>query len=109
MALNKRYTYVWHVGETATPFTWQLKDTLGNARADVASATFTLVDRDGGEVLIEAEDCQSVEGGLLSYTPVAEDMETACRFLAQFTATLEDDEDSVLPSPLIEGDIQENV
>jgi hypothetical protein len=106
MALNKKYSYVWHVGETATPFTWQMKDSNGDARTDVASATFTLVSREDGEVIVNAAACQSVAAGLLSYTPAAEDMETACRFLAQFTATLDDDDDSVLPTVLIEGEIE---
>ncbi len=104
MATNQRYTHhTWHVGETATPFTWTLKNSDGSARSDVASATFTLVDADSGAVLIDAEDCQSVDGGVLSYRPSAGEMSTACRFIAQFIATLDDDE--VLPTIHIDGEI----
>lgn len=88
MAINKRYSYVWHTGETATPFTLAKQDALGAARTDIASATFTLVNRDTGVVIIDAETCQSVAGGVLSYRPSSMEMQTACRFIAEFTATL---------------------
>lgn len=108
MALNKRYSYTWHTGETGTAFTFPMRDSQGVGRTDVTSATFTLVDRDTGETVIDAVDCDVSEEGLLSYLPSAEDMATACRFLAQFTATTGDD-DLIEPSPFYEGEIIESL
>lgn len=108
MAINKRYTYVWHTGETATPFTATMKDAYGVARTDIASATFTLVNTADGEVLIDDEDCQSVSGGVLTYRPTADDMATACRFLAQFTVTITGT-GLIEPSIHIEGEIEQSL
>ena len=105
MAINKRFDHVWHVGETATPFTLTMRDANGAARADIASATFTLVNRDTGVVIVDAEACQSVAGGVLTYRPSAPEMATACRFLAQFTATLSVS-GLVEPDIHIEGEIE---
>jgi len=109
MAINPRFiNHVWHVGETATPFEVQVVDANGTARTDIASATFTLIDTSDGTVLIDAEDCQSVTNGLLSYRPGALEMATACKFLAQFVATLSVS-GYVLPTFHIEGEIEDNL
>lgn len=106
MALNKRYSYTWHTGETGTPFPHPMRDSQGAGRTDVTSATFTLVNRDTGVVIIDEVDCDVSETGELSYLPSAVDMATPCRFLAQFTATTGDD-DLIEPSPFYEGEIAE--
>jgi hypothetical protein len=74
--------------------------------ADIASATFTLIDRDTGVVIIDAAGCQSVAGGVLLYYPATGEL-PACRFLAQFTAFLTGG--AILPSQHFEGEIQENL
>lgn len=108
MAINKRYSYVWHTGETATPFTFPMRNSLGGARADIASATLTLVNRDTGVVVIDAGACQSVTGGVLSYLPSSMEMQTPCRFLAEFTATLLLS-GLVEPGVFMEGEIVESL
>lgn len=107
MAVNKRYTYVWHVGETASPFSVQVTTARG-PRVDLESATFTLIDRDSSTILVHAKPCQTVSvDGLLAYAPTAAEMQTACRFMAQFTATTY--AGTVLPTIHIEGEIEANV
>ncbi len=110
MAINKRFRYTWHVGEVDVPFTYQMVDDQGLPRTDIASAVFILVDNSPesatyGELLIDSQACQSVAGGLLSYTPTAPEMATACRFLAQFVATLSLT-GYVLPTLHFEGEIE---
>jgi len=107
MAINKRYTRAWQTGETATPFTLTMHDGNGSARTDIASATFTLINRDTGTTLVDDEACQSVAGGVLTYRPSLENMQTPCRFLAQFTATLETG--LVEPKVHIEGEIEQRL
>lgn len=107
MAVNEKYVYVWHVGETASPFSCQVVDSLGDGRTDIASALFSLINRDTGAVLIGAQPCQSVAGGQLSYTPTAAEMQTPCRFRAQFVATTSIG--AVLPTIHIDGEIEGNV
>jgi hypothetical protein len=107
MAINARESYVYHVGETATPFRCFILSSDGTAMTDIASATFTLANRDTGDVLIDAAVCQSVSDGILLYYPEADDMATACRFIAQFTATLSGG--AVLPTRHYEGEIEEDI
>lgn len=106
MAINKRFAHTWHTGETGVPFTIAMYDALGGARADIASATFTLIDRDTGDVIIDAAACQSVASGVLTYRPSSMEMQTACRFLAEYTTTLTVS-GLVEPGIFIEGEIVE--
>lgn len=107
MAVTKRETYVWHVGETATPFRCDIRNLDGTQFADVASATFTLVNADTDAVLIDAAACQSVTDGILLYYPEPDELSVACLFKAQFTATLSGG--ALLPMLHFEGEIQENL
>lgn len=107
MSINKRFGTPWHTGETASPFAITVRHYDGTVRSDIVSATFTLVNRADSTKLIDAEDCQLVSAGVLSYRPIAEQMDTACLFLAQYTATL--DTGYVLPTIFIEGEIEESL
>lgn len=104
MAINARFPQAWHTGETATAFAITVRHYDGTARDDIASATFTLVNRANNAKLIDSQACQTVANGILSYRPSAPEMATACLFLAQFTATL--DTGYVLPTIYIEGEIE---
>lgn len=107
MAINQRETYVYHVGETASPFRCDLRQSDGSKMTDVASATFTLTNADTDEKLIDAGVCQSVTDGILLYYPEVGELSVACRFEAQFIATLSGG--AVLPTQRFDGEIQANL
>lgn len=107
MAVSKRESYVWHVGETATPFRYEIRNADGSAFDDVASAEFTLVNADTGATMIDSAACQSVASGVLLYYPDTGELSTACRFRAQFVATLTGG--AILPGVWFEGEIQANL
>lgn len=104
MATNQRYTRPWHTGETATAFSCTVRHQDGTLRTDIDSATFTLTNRANNAKLIDAADCQTAADGVVAYLPDANQMTTACLFLAQFTVTLASG--YVLPTMLIEGEIE---
>lgn len=105
--INPRFGYTWHIGETAIPFAITVRHRDGSARTDIASATFTLVNRANDTKLIDAQACQVVANGVLSYKPAAPEMATACLFLAQYSATLATGE--TLPTLHVEGEIEANL
>lgn len=107
VAIHPRFGYTWHVGETASPFAITVRHQDGTARTDIAFATFTLTNRVTGTKLIDAQSCQIVADGVLSYRPTALEMATACLFLAQYRATLATGE--VLPTLQVEGEIEANL
>jgi len=107
VAIHPRFDYTWHVGETATPFEIEARWSDDTPRADIVSATFTLTNRDTEAAIIDAQPCQSVAGGVLSYRPSSDEMQTPCRFLAQFICTLTGS--YIQPTFHIEGEIEDNL
>lgn len=107
MAINQREPYVYHVGETSTPFRCELRAADGTRWTDVASATFTLTNIETNEKLIDAAVCQSVTDGILLYYPEVGELSEACRFEAQFIVTLSGGAE--LPTQIYDGEIQANL
>lgn len=106
MAILRKYTEPWHVGDTARPFDVQFAGRLG-AAMPLLSATFELLNRDADNAtLIPETPCNGAPEdlllGLASYRPTEAEMQTACRVLAQFRATLLD---STVWTVQIEGEI----
>ena len=107
MTINPRFTHAWHAGETATPFAITVRHQDGTVRADMVSATFTLVNALTGVKLIDAQPCEPVLAGVLAYRPTAPELASPCLFRAQYKATL--DTGHVLPTFIVEGEILANL